>query len=80
MVKLIHDGTQDKHLNKSLAIKTVLNHRDCSLGKRKKWHSFQRKMLGYEYICIIIKMLVYPLLIPHNPFSHTKYKYKNYEK
>ena len=37
-------------------------------------------MLGYGDICMIVKMLLYALLITHNPFSHTKNKYKNYEK
>ena len=37
-------------------------------------------MLGYGDICMIVKMLLYALLIAHNPFSHTEDKYKNYEK
>ena len=37
-------------------------------------------MLGYGDMCMIVKMLLYALLILHNPLSHTKYKYKNYEK
>ena len=29
---------------------------------------------------MIVEMLLYALHIPHNPFSHTKYKYENCEK